>query len=259
MAIFQESEAKKTIRLLIKDAAGAMQRAGLTYMGMPAEQALDILTLGSLLKNAICIDVDKDVLKETRLSIAILPLKEVRWEITTCWDYLRETYPSEPLVADVTFLDFYGGGIRTEDPFAEEIAGLRNYFSKHSRFPNRAFVFAWTYMPRDRGKKPYLEALRKLVLPAEYAILERMSGVDLRSFALRLLLRQILNEHNMVVNVFHHAVYKQVMNTIIILFSRGVDPQCQLMFKSPDSLLHEPYCYYSPGEPVPVLKTLLDQ
>lgn len=257
MAKFQESEVKQTIRLLLKSACEHLHRPGLTYLGLPAERALDIKTLGGLLKNAICVDEKEAVLNEARRSIAGMRLKERKFVVAELWEYLRDVYPGEPLVADVTFLDFYGGGIRDDNPYAHEIAGLRNYFVKHAGHPNTAFVLAWTYMPRDKGTQPY-QALDRLLPDEDIQLLQRTSGVQFRSVAIRFLLRQLLHEHMMSVKVFHHAVYKQVMSTLILVFSKGPDPQCDLQLESPDSLREEPCYIYTPGAAIPQSARIFD-
>lgn len=254
---FQESEAKQTIRFLIKDATRSLKRPGLTYLGLPAERALDILALNGLLRNAICIDKSKVVLEEARRSIASMRLKERRFIVKDLWEYLRDDYPSEALVADVSFFDFLGGGLNKADPFAAEIAGLRSYFAKNAQHSHQAYVLAWTYMPRDKGPQAYKRALSTIMPHTESSIIDKSSGVSLRSVAIRLLLMQSLREHGMVVNVFHHALYKSVMSTLIIVYSKGVDPNCKLVMESPDSLLSSPCCVYSAGSPTPSLVSLV--
>src|SRR5262245_28306550 len=133
MAKHQESAAKQTIRLLLKDACQRLQRKGLTYLGLPAEEALDIKVLSPMLENAICVADRESTLQETRRSIGGIPLKQKKLICSDMWEYLHTSYPQEPLVADVTYLDFYGGGIQKSNPFAEEIQGLRSYFAKHAR------------------------------------------------------------------------------------------------------------------------------
>jgi len=257
MAKFQESEAKQTIRLLIRGACEHLGRLELTYLGLPAESALDVKTLGGLLKNVICVDAKSAVLNETRRSLAGMRLDGRKFEVAEMWSYLRDTYPPEPLVADITFLDFYGGGIRDANPFASEIAGLRNYFVKHAGHPNKAFVLAWTYMPRDKGTLPY-ESLKWLLSKEDMDLLHRTKGLQFRSVAIRLLLRQLLNEHMMSVKIFQHAVYKQMMSTIILVFSRGPDPKCTLALESPDSLRDEPCYVYTPGAAIPQPTQIFD-
>lgn len=259
MAKFQESDAKQTIRLILKRACQLLQRPGLTYLGLPAERALDIISLDGLIDNVICIDDKEAVLEETRHSIAGMRLKKRLFVSTDMWNYLQKTYPAEQLIADVTFLDFYGGGISKEDPFATEIAGLRSYFAKHANYPNQAFVLAWTYMPRDKGIQPYKNALNKIVSDEDLKLLENTSGMHARSLAIRLLLRQSINEHNMTVKLYHHAVYKNVMNTIILLYSKGIDPQCKLEMKSPNSLLSEPCWVYTPRKTTPRVESLIPE
>lgn len=257
MAKFQESEAKQAIRHLIRGACEHLHRPGLTYLGLPAESALDIKELGNLLRNVICIDEREAVLNEARRSIAGMRLNVRKFEVAEMWHYLRDQYRRELLVADVTFLDFYGGGIRDANPFAAEIAGLRDYFVKHAGYPNRAFVLAWTYMPRDKGRQPY-QSLDRLLSKEDIQLLERTKGLQFRSVAIRLLLRQLLNEHMMSVKVFQHAVYKQIMSTIILVFSKGLDPQCTLTLESPDSLRDEPCYVYTPGVATPQLDLIFN-
>ncbi len=138
MTEFQECPAKQTIRSLLAGACEDLQRSGLTYLGMPGRQATDVLTLGRLVENAICVDTSASVLEEMRRNLAMLPLKTRQFIKGNMWNYLREQYPGEGLLADVTFLDFCGGGIQKDDPFGTEIAGIRSYFAKHAHAHNRA-------------------------------------------------------------------------------------------------------------------------
>lgn len=256
MAIHQESEAKGAVRYLLRDACEQLQRGRLTYLGLPAEEALDIKLLSPLLENVICIADKKATLEETKRSIASLPLKHRRFECIDMWKYLIERYPSESLLADVTYLDFYGGGIKKQNPFANEIHGLRSYFARHSRFPNRTFLLAWFYMPRDQGKEIYLETCQKIVPDMDLKLLRQSTGVWSRTIAVRLILRQSLHEHGMVANVFHHALYKKSMNTIIVAFSRGDDSLSRLKLGHPDCLLQAPVVSYEQGKPIPRLLSL---
>jgi hypothetical protein len=258
MGKHQESAAKQATRDLIFDACKHLQRSPLTFLGMPAELALDILTLRSLLNNVICVAENNSTLEETRRSIAALPLKERRFIVSDIWEYLRTQYPTEPLLADVTFLDFYGGGLRKDDPFASEINGLRNYFAKQSRHQNRAFVLAWTYMPRDKGAEKYIDTLSRILPEEEIRMLSASKGVNLRSLAVRLLLLQHCREHDLRIKLFQHALYKNVMNTIIVIFSRGLDPHCTLPLADPKDLLQEPCCVYDTKSSVPRLLLLVD-
>lgn len=254
---FQESEAKETIRLLIKDAAHSLHRPGLTYLGLPGERALDVLALNGLLRNAICIDKSSTVLDETRRSIASMRLANRQFIAKDLWEYLRTDYPGETLVADIAFFDFLGGGLHTSDPFAKEIAGLRSYFAKQAQFSQTTFVLAWTYMPHDLGPQTYKKALGKIMSASDAAIIDQSTGVNLRSVAIRLLLRQSLHEHGMMVNLFHHALYKRVMSTLILIFTKGVDVNCKIAMDTPDSLLTAPCCVYTPGAPTPSLVSLI--
>jgi hypothetical protein len=247
---FQESAAKDTVRQLLKDGCEHLQRGKLTYLGLPAEKALDIKVLHPLLENVICVADKRSTLDETRRSIAMLPLKEKRFECTDMWNYLIEKYPAEPLLADVTYLDFYGG-IKDANPMAIELHGLRSYFAKHARYPKRAFVFAWTYNPRDDGKEVYLETCDKIIPESDLKLLHKSTGVWLRTLAVRLILRQSLKEHGMSAIVYHHAWYKKAMNTIIVVYSKNDDPSFRLQLSDPDCLLQAPVIKYEPGLPVP--------
>lgn len=259
MTSFQESHAKSTIRALLSQACSDLQRSGLTYMGLPGAQASDLRELGSQLENAICIDKNQTVLDEIRRAIATLPLIKKRFVNANVWHYLRDQYQTEPLLADIAFLDFCGGGIHQDDPFAVEIAGLRNYFARHAMHQSKSFVFAWTYMPHDRGAATYVDVLKKMATrPELLAAVKRCSGVWLRSAAVRVLLYQSLQEHAMIATVFHHAVYKRSMNTIIVVFSRGVDPNCRLQLEAPETLLSAAACVYEKGKLVPRLVPVLD-
>jgi len=258
MDTFEESYAKDAIRSLLLDGTEALNRSGLTYLGLPGGRALDIIKLDGILKNVICVDDKESVLDEARRAISNLRLKQRKFVPARLWEYLRDQYPREELVADVAFLDFLGGGIVEQDPFAQEIAGLRSYFAKHARQRNRAFVLAWTYMPHDRGPAVYTNTLKKIVNSEDIQLLQGAKGVQLRSLAIRLLLRQSLVEHDMDVKLFHHALYKRVMNTIIVIYSKGRDSNLNLVLESPDSLLTEPCCVYAEGQPVPKLMPVLE-
>lgn len=253
MAKHQESDAKGAIRRLLLDACGQLQRGRLTYLGLPAEEALDIKALSPLLENAICIADKKATLEETKRSIAAIPLKQKRFVCVDMWKYLSDQYPTEPLVADVTYLDFYGGGLKDGNPFANEIHGLRSYFAKHAKHGNRTFILAWFFMPHDQGKEIYLETCQKIVPAMDMKLLRQSTGMWSRIIAVRLLLRQSLLEHGMTANVFQHALYKRSMNTIIVAFSKGDDSIARLKLSHPDCLLHSPVVAYDPGKPVPRL------
>jgi hypothetical protein len=252
---YQDSAVKDTVRALLKDACELLQRGKLTYLGLPAEKALDIKILHPVLENAICVADKRSTLDETRRSIAMLPLKQRKFECTEMWNYLIERYPSEPLIGDVTFLDFYGG-IKDTNPIAIEIQGLRSYFAKHAKYPNRAFVFAWFYNPRDDGKEVYIETCEKIIPDNDLRILRKNSGVWLRTLAVRLILRQSLKEHGMTATVYHHALYKKTMNTIIIVYSKGDDPNLRLQLSHPDCMLQAPVVKYELDSLVPRLLPL---
>jgi hypothetical protein len=253
----QESAAKQATRHLLLQAAKHLNRPELTYMGMPAETALDILTLRTLLRNVICIADRQAVLDETRRTIASLSLKERKFICADVWEYLKKEYPSEQLIADITFLDFYGGGIRTDDPFSSEIAGLRSFFAKQAAHTGRAFVLAWTYMPRDKGEHKYIETLGKMLPKEDIDLLKSTRGVTLRSLAVRLLLVQQAKEHDLRARLFQHALYKRVMNTIIVVFSRGHDLTCSLSLDDPRKLRSDPCCVYDGQSLAPRLMPLM--
>lgn len=258
MALHQESDAKQASRELIMQACVSLQRSNLTYLGMPAEAALDIKTLRAVLQNVICIAENASTLAETKRSIAGLRLVHKRFRPMDVWAYLRDEYSSETLIADVTFLDFYGGGIMKDDPFATEIAGLRSYFAKQARSHNRAFVFAWTFMPHDKGKGIYVSALEKQKMSdIEADLVKNAAGVRFRAIALRILLRQILDEHGFSVKLFHQLLYKQVMSTMILLFCKGIDPLSNVTLGTPDTLIQEPYYAYESGRAIPRQMSLL--
>src|SRR2546428_13760544 len=100
MAKFKESAAKQAIRNLLYDACERLQRSPLVYLGMPAEDAADVKTLGPLLRDVICLDARSAVLEETKRSIATMPLKTRRFVTAELWTYLRDQYPSEQMLAD---------------------------------------------------------------------------------------------------------------------------------------------------------------
>lgn len=252
---FQDSAPKDAVRLLLKDASEQLQRGKLTYLGLPAEKALDIKVLHPVLENAICVADKRSTLDETRRNIAMIRLKQRKFECTDMWNYLIKKYPSEPLVADVTYLDFYGG-IKDTNPIGIEIQGLRSYFAKHAKYPNKAFVFAWFYNPRDDGKDVYIQTCEKIITASDLTILQKSSGVWLRTLAVRLILRQSLREHGMNALVYHHALYKKTMNTIIVIYAKGDDPALRLQLSHPDCLLQAPVVKYEPGTPIPKILPL---
>jgi hypothetical protein len=249
---FQESDEKEIIRKLIRQAAETLGRENLTYLGLPERRAEDIRMLVPFVRNVICVDFESEKLKATARVLARLKLdKKVFWA-GNMWEYLRDYYPVETLVADIAFLDFLGGGIRSKVLFAEEIAGVRNYFTKQSRYQNRAFVFAWTFMPRDSGPSVYTDGLSKLLPEQEIRLIAGQKGWALRALAIRFLLKQILREHNMNVKLFHHAVYKRVMNCVILIYSNGADTNLSLELHGPESILNEAiYVYRSNRLPEP--------
>ena len=259
MATFKESPVKETIRDLLRDACEDLQRSKLTYLGLPGSSATDVRKLGPLLENVICIDKSDRVLEEARRNIARLQLKTRRFPKIEMWEYLRDKYAAEPLIADVSFFDFCGGGLRKDDPFRTEVAGIRMFFAKQARQENKAFVLAWTFMPRDGGAQQYLTTLEKIINDDELLqALKRTSGVWLRSAAVRLLLWQSMQEHGMQGAVYHHAVYKSSMNTIILLISKGPDPNCRFTLESPRCLVSEPAYVYSNKGVVPSAVPVFD-
>lgn len=252
MAIFQESDAKAAIRIILRDACIALGRSNLTYLGMPAESANDVKVLRSLLANAICVDRSAETLREAARRIAPFGLATIEQRNREAWQYLRDEYAMEGLLADVTFLDFYGGGLTKDNPFTDEIAGLRSFFVRQARTEDCAFVFAWTFMPHDKGPAKYVEALRKFKLsPEELRLLNTTDGVELRIIALRLLIAKILEELGCSVKLFHHALYKKVMNTMVLIFCKGYDPNCSVKLGDPSKLLGEPYVDYDVRGAVP--------
>lgn len=235
---FRETLAKQAVREMLADAAGQLGRTGLTYLGLPGREAKDVLRLRKLLRQAICVDTRQEVLDACSTQLGRLSLDAKQFVCEDMWSYLKAHYPSEPLMADVLFLDFCGGGILSDDPFATEIAGLRALLAKHSKTKNQAFILAWTYMPHDKGPDAYRAALGKLKLtPADEALVNSFSGVRLRSLSIRLLIKLSFQEHNMLAKVYHHALYKKTMNTIIVIFSAGVDERCSIQLDDPDAIL----------------------
>ena len=234
---FQESAEKKSIRGMLSDAAGLLGRVNLTYLGLPGHRALDILALRAYLDYAICVDRDKKVLDACSASIAGIPLKGTRYVAGDIWDYLNDTYRTEPRVADVTFLDFCGGGINSSTPFAHELGAIRTYFAKQARHPNKAFILAWTYMPHDTGASKYQKALEKVLQPADLQRLANAKGTAYRSVAIRCFLKQCLVEHDMSAKLYHHALYKKTMNTIILIYARGTDASVKVTLGLPEDIM----------------------
>ena len=246
-----ESEPKKTIRLLLRDSCEALNRGKLTYLGLPSDTAQDLKVLEPFLENVICIGNVKTELDEAARVVARMPIKSKRFLLREMWKYLSAEYPSEPLVSDVTFLDFYGGGVCSSDPFADEVGGLRAFFAKNARQQNKCFILAWTYNPRDMGKQVYVEIGKELFTNDELNILERTAGFAARSFAIRALLKKSLTEHKMHGKVVQHAVYKRVMGAIIIVFCKGKDPNCACELQDPKMFLEEPIVEYAERQLIP--------
>lgn len=65
-------------------------RGALTYLGLPAEAALDIKVLEPLLANVICLADKTRTLEETRRSIAPCTFKIRRFLVKDMWEYLRD-------------------------------------------------------------------------------------------------------------------------------------------------------------------------
>src|SRR5256885_1993175 len=110
MPVHSESEPKQAIRLLLRDACEQLNRGKLTYLGLPAETALDLKVLEPYLENVICISNIRADLDEAARRVATMQVKQKHFLVRDIWKYLVKEYPVEPLIADVTFLDFYGGG-----------------------------------------------------------------------------------------------------------------------------------------------------
>lgn len=100
---FKETDVKQAIRELLLDACGELGRTSLTYLGMPSSEARDIKVLMPMLENVICIDDERipGTLNALRTELAAFSLKTRRLIKGEMWSYLRDVYPSEPLVADV--------------------------------------------------------------------------------------------------------------------------------------------------------------
>lgn len=105
MALHQESAEKRGIRKLLLDACKELGRSPLTYMGLPAEEARDIIALQSVLDSAICIAPNPATLVETARSISAIPLRNFVPHSGDVWEYLRDDY-DEHMLADITYLDF---------------------------------------------------------------------------------------------------------------------------------------------------------
>ena len=125
MAPFKESPPKQPSVPSFVTLVRICNGASFTYLGLPGSSARDVRKLGSLLENVICIDQSERVLADVKRNIANLQLKERRFPNIGMWEYLRDKYPTESLIADVSFLDFCGGGLQKDDPFATEVAGVR--------------------------------------------------------------------------------------------------------------------------------------
>jgi len=231
-------------------------RQNLTYLGMPEEDALDVRALSPAVRNLVCIDTAKSKLDSARHAIANLPIHIDRYHAKDMWLYLKDDYIHEGLIADVTFLDFLGGGIVSNVPFQKEIAGLQAYFACHakSEFINRAFILAWTFMPHDAGEEHYLRHLSKCLFPADIELLRKQKGINFRALAIRLLLRHILAQHDMSALVYEHLLYKKVMNTLILVFCRGEDHDCAISLLSPDKVITSPITEYQSNRATPVTR-----
>jgi hypothetical protein len=248
---FVESDEKTLVREALRKAGLALGRQELTYLGMPEAAALDIRILQRLLRNVICIDWERKKLEVAEHNISDLPLKVREFHACDVWEYLKSDYYRAGLTADMTFLDFLGGGISSADTFAHEMHALRSYFSRQALHPRTAFVFAWTYMPHDRGLQAYTRAVENSATEEEKKMLRGLTGIRFRSLAIRLVLSRLLQEHNMTGKIYFHALYKTVMSSLILVFSKGHDPKCTLPMGSPESILSEPIRAYKKGQVVP--------
>lgn len=241
---------------MLCDAAGLLGRANLTYLGLPGHRALDILALSTYLENVICVDRDKKVVDACSTSIARIPLKKIRPVTGDMWDYLNHGYRSETLVADLAFLDFCGGGINSATPFADELGAIRSYFAKQAKHANKAFILAWTYMPHDTGAAKYQKALEKVLQPPDLKRLAAVRGTAFRSMAVRSFLKQCLVEHDMSAKLYHHALYKKTMNTIILIYARGTDPMAKIVLSPPDDIMSAFVAHYDGKSLTPELISL---
>jgi hypothetical protein len=258
-ASFYESEGKAVVRRLLRQACMTLGRDELTYLGMPEEDALDVRGLTGLIGNVICIDKVRHKLELARHRIANMHIRGEIYRCVDMWDYLRLQYPSEKLLADVAFLDFLGGSIQSADPFAKEIAGLRSYFARHAHdsFLNRSFILAWTFMPHDLGPQKYTRHLKECLFPEDMKLLGGYSGIEFRTLAIRMILRQLLRQHEMKAVLYEHLLYKQVMSTFILVFAKGEEPACSLHLGSPDDILKAPITEYDERRSTPVSRPLL--
>ena len=255
---FQESDGKQVVRQLLKQAASTIERGNLTYLGMPEAEALDIRALSPVISNVICIDRVQAKLDAARHSIANLPIRIDRYHTADMWEYLKEEYGHEGLVADVAFLDFLGGGITSAIPFQREIAALQAYFWRQAQpeYINRTFILAWTFMPHDFGVDRYLTPLSKLLFPKDITALKKYQGINFRSVAIRLLLKHLMEQHEMSATMYEHLLYKRVMNTIIVLFARGDTPDCSVPLGLPEKLVAAPVMEYKEDTAKPVARRL---
>jgi hypothetical protein len=253
---FPESSAKNSVRLLLKGAICSLDRTSLTYLGLPGKRALDLATFGGLVTRAICVERDKDY-DDMRRSVSRYPLKP-KFKKKNVWEYLRDDYPNEEWVADVAFLDFCGGGISSENPFSLEVAGLRAYFTKQANASAVPYVFAWTYMPRDKGSATYKDSMHNLGMStAEIEQANSLPPLALRSYWVRVVLRQISRELGFKIRVYHHALYRSSMNTLVLLFGKGEQVH-ELRLDSPEIILDAPIYEYVDGSSLPRVRQLFD-
>ena len=104
MDTFEESYAKDAIRSLLLDGTEALNRSGLTYLGLPGGRALDIIKLDGILKNVICVDDKESVLDEARRAISNLRLKQRKFVPARLWEYflLQQGVKEQTRWADLT-------------------------------------------------------------------------------------------------------------------------------------------------------------
>lgn len=108
-------------------------------------------------------------------------------------------------------------------------------------------------MPRDVGGQMYEEILKFDRLEERHLhALRTLNGIKKRSYAIRLLLARCLMEHDYRATIYHHAVYKNSMNALVLVFSRGTDPNCGLTLlpATYGSIVQNPY-YLWPTEGPP--------
>jgi len=103
-------------------------------------------------------------------------------------------------------------------------------------------------MPRDDGEAAYEQAITQYRIDRHHRdIIKGLNGLPKRSFIIRIILAKVLARLGFSAAIYHHAVYKDTMNALILVFCKGSDGQCRVpLAPVTDAMMVEaPYFLYS--------------